>query len=107
MLSPAAEIAGLPIGRSTVGAVVVATNFGIATGAYIDERDDWDAAVARATAEGWAFVELTAISEERLDALCSLLNRTPDVGTRFARISIHAPVVFLTSAAVVVERLAR
>jgi hypothetical protein len=43
------------------------TNFGIATGAFISESDDWAAAVGRAAAERWRFVELTAIVEDRLD----------------------------------------
>ena len=82
----------------------LAANFGIATGAYIGERDDWDAAVGRAAAEGWAFVELTAIVEERLESLFAFFAGSPDSGARFERISIHAPVVFHTSAASVVER---
>jgi hypothetical protein len=86
--------------------VRLAANFGIATGAYIGERDDWDAAVGRAAAEGWAFVELTAIVEERLESLFAFFAGSPDSGARFERISIHAPVVFHTSAASVVERLA-
>ncbi len=82
------------------------TNFGIATGAFISERDDWVAAVAKATAGPWRFLELTAIEEERLDSLVAFLERNPDALGSFERISIHAPVHFHTSASSVVEGLA-
>ena len=53
--------------------------FGIATGAFVEERDDWDAALKRAAAEGWRAIELTAITEERFDALERLLDHNEDV----------------------------
>jgi hypothetical protein len=43
--------------------------FGIATGSFVCERDDWRAALGRARDEGWRRVELTAITEDRFDAL--------------------------------------
>ena len=69
----------------------LATEFGIATGAYVGERDDWPAALARARREGWATVELTAIRNERLEALTSLLADEPAALDGFERISVHAP----------------
>jgi len=75
--------------------------FGIATGAFVDERDDWNAAVARAAAEEWPYVELTAIFEERFD---ELLARPPALDA-FERVSLHAPVVFRTSPDVVAQKL--
>jgi hypothetical protein len=74
-------------------------NFGIATGAYVDERDDWDAAIARATREGWRYLELTALGETRLD----LLDRVdPRSLARFERVSLHAPTGGYTGADLVV-----
>jgi sugar phosphate isomerase/epimerase len=83
-----------------------AANFGIATGAFIDERDDWDAAVARAAAEGWRFIELTAITEDRLDSLVLFLEQRRDALDCFERVSIHAPITpDHTSATAVAEKL--
>lgn len=65
--------------------------FGIATGAYLDEREDWLAAVARARTEGWTTLELTAIRAERLHALALLLAETPGLLDGFERVSLHAP----------------
>lgn len=42
--------------------------YGIATGSCVDERDDWAAAIERARAEGWRWLELTAL-RGRLDSL--------------------------------------
>jgi sugar phosphate isomerase/epimerase len=74
-------------------------NFGIATGAFVREREVWTLAVGRAAAEGWPFLELTALGDEsRLDALLPLLD-DPALGLeRFGRVSVHAPVRFLASA---------
>ena len=83
-----------------------AANFGIATGAFIDERDDWDAAVARAVAEGWRFIELTAIREDRLDSLVLFLDQRRDALDCFERVSIHAPITpDHTSVTAVAEKL--
>ena len=72
-------------------AAAVASDFGIATGAYLDERDDWRAALKRARAEGWPIVELTAIRIDRLDALAELLTEAPEALDGFGRVSVHAP----------------
>lgn len=63
---------------------------GIATGAFPDERDDWRAAVARARAEGWRIVELTAITGPRLRALLPFLAQ-PGFLDGLDRVSVHAP----------------
>jgi len=69
--------------------------FGIATGSW-PERDDWPAAIARATQESWRVVELTAITVPRLT---SLLRDLPNGALDgFDRVSLHAPVLFETSA---------
>ena len=72
-------------------AASLTARFGIATGAYVDERDDWPAALARARQEGFATIELTAIRNERLDALTTLLADDPGALDRFERVSVHAP----------------
>lgn len=72
-------------------ATALASELGIATGAYVDERDDWPAAVARARREGWTSVELTAIRVERLHALVELLAHEPGLLDPFERVSLHAP----------------
>jgi hypothetical protein len=83
-----------------------AANFGIATGAFIGERDDWDVAVARAAAEGWRFIELTAGREDRLDSLVPFLEQRRDALGCFERVSIHAPITpDRTSVAAVAEKL--
>src|SRR5439155_14304288 len=84
---------------------VSAARFGIATGAFEHERDDWDAAVAKAAAGGWRCLELTAITEERLDALVPFLRTSPAALDPFARVSLHAPVRLRTSLPAVVETL--
>lgn len=82
-------------------------NFGIATGAYIAERDDWPAAIGRAGRDGWRIVELTAIDETRFDSLLAFLRGSPGALHGFDRVSLHAPVVGLrTSPAAVLERSA-
>jgi len=87
--------------------VELSANLGIATGAYDVERDDWDAAVARAVAEGWRFLELTAIYWDRLVKLPPFLERkAQELGT-FERVSLHAPLTGPeANAAEVVDRLA-
>src|SRR5215510_13418266 len=55
------------------------------------------AAVARAVAEGWRFLELTAMTEDQLDALGGFLAHTPEELARFKRVSLHAPVARLRS----------
>ncbi|HST24919.1 MAG TPA: hypothetical protein VLJ76_02925 [Gaiellaceae bacterium] len=83
----------------------MSTRFGIATGAFIEERDDWLAAIAKATREDWPCVELTAIHERRLDDLVAFLNGGPDALRPFERVSIHAPVLFETTLPEVIEKL--
>jgi hypothetical protein len=74
-------------------------NFGIATGAFVDERDDWAAAAGRAAREGWAAIELTALTEERFAALELFLKGDEDAFSGFERVSIHAPTAFRESSA--------
>ncbi len=66
----------------------------MATGSYLAERDDWPSAVARARAEGWTILELTAIDRARLDALIELLAVEPRTLDGLERVSVHAPVRF-------------
>ena len=80
-------------------------SFGIATGALVEGRDDWERAIGRVRAVGWPFVELTAIDEERLDALVALFERSPEPLDGVERVSVHAPVRFRTSVLQVVEKL--
>ncbi len=67
-------------------------NYGIATGAYERERDDWRRALDRASAEQWRTVELTAVVEPLLGALVELLQRDGDALAGFERVSLHAPI---------------
>jgi len=60
-------------------------------GAYLDERDDWSSALARARQEGWRVVELTAILIERLESLVAILSSEPSALDGFERVSVHAP----------------
>ena len=69
-------------------------SFGIATGSWEGERDDWDAAIARAVREGWPYIELTAVGNSRLDALAAV---DPTKLASFERISVHAPSSGLTA----------
>ena len=66
------------------------SSFGVATGAFVVERDDWPASVGRARDEGWRWVELTAI-RGRLDGLLRFLESAPDALGGFERVSVHAP----------------
>jgi hypothetical protein len=78
--------------------------YGVATGAFVDERDDWPLAIARARDEGWRWIELTAI-RGRLGSLLRLLDSTPDALQGFERVSLHAPAVAETAPADVVAAL--
>lgn len=78
-----------------------APNYGIATGAFVEVRDDWRAAIQKARLDGWRTVELTAISEERLFALVDILGSQPTMLDGFDRVSIHAPVTIASGEAVV------
>lgn len=74
-----------------------AANFGIGTGAFLAERDDWPSAIRRARQEGWRVVELTAITESLFDQLLVYLSGPTGSLNHFDRVSIHAPVVFESS----------
>jgi hypothetical protein len=78
---------------------------GIATGAFVDERDDWPRAVARVVDEGWAAVELTAIGEELFERLRDYLAEDPDLRS-FERVSVHAPVVLRSTPAELARSIA-
>lgn len=69
-------------------------SYGIATGVYVAEWADWDAAIARATHEGWPYLELTAFGESRLDLLAHV---DPASLAPFERVSLHAPTRGLTA----------
>jgi hypothetical protein len=86
-------------------ASAVTRTFGIATGAFFDERDDWEAAIARATRERWRWIELTAI-RGRLDPLLGFLERAPTALDTFERVSVHAPAQMEESPADVIAALA-
>jgi len=78
--------------------------FGIATGAFVEERDDWAAAVGRARREGWRWLELTAI-RGRLDPLVAFLDASPGALDGFERVSVHAPAKMREAPAAVVDVL--
>jgi sugar phosphate isomerase/epimerase len=82
------------------------TNFGVATGAFIAERDDWLTAIERAIGEGWEVIELTAITEERFDELLAFSARSSNALSGFRRVSVHAPIHFHSEPAAVVQKLA-
>lgn len=63
-------------------------SYGIATGAWEDVREDWGAAIARAAAEGWPYLELTAVGNSRLELLAAI---DPGTLAPFTRVSVHAP----------------
>jgi hypothetical protein len=81
--------------------------FGIATGAFLEERDDWDASISRAVAGDWPFLELTAVTEQLLGTLRDFLERHGDRLRAFARVSLHAPIVVETSVEAVARELGR
>ena len=66
--------------------------YGIATGSYVEDRDDWRRAVDRARTEHWRFLELTAVFESLLSALVTTLAADDDLLTGFDRVSLHAPI---------------
>jgi hypothetical protein len=67
-------------------------NYGIGTGSYVDERDDWGRAVERARAEGWPFIELTAVLEPLFATLSEFLDPGAEQLDSFERVSLHAPI---------------
>ena len=81
-------------------------NFGIATGAFLAERDDWALSLARAVSEEWPFLELTAGEERRLETLVPVLRDDASTLLKFRRVSIHAPVRFRTSAGAAASTIA-
>jgi hypothetical protein len=85
-------------------AAAVAGPFGIATGAYVAERDDWPAAIGRARRERWPWLELTAI-RGRLAPLLRYLASENGWLSEFDRVSIHAPAVMAEPATDVVAAL--
>ncbi len=88
-----------------MAAAVAIGRFGIATGSYVAERDDWEAAIGRARTEGWRSIELTAM-RGRLAPLVELLGRADDPLAGFERVSVHAPVTMAGNPAEVVATLA-
>ena len=66
--------------------------YGIATGSYVAERDDWRHAVKRARSEGWRSLELTAVFESLLSSLGSTLAEDDGLLAGFERVSLHAPI---------------
>jgi hypothetical protein len=80
-------------------------NLGIGTGAFLKERDDWPAAVQRAKDEAWRVIELTAIDEDRFEALSSYLADGDAALITFDRVSVHAPNRFRSSPSVVAEHI--
>jgi len=82
------------------------SNYGMATGSYEQERDDWRSAVERARSEGWRFLELTAIRDSLLLTLREFLELGQEPLSAFERISLHAP-IRADSREVIVEMIAR
>ncbi|HEX4678692.1 MAG TPA: hypothetical protein VH210_05765 [Gaiellaceae bacterium] len=74
-------------------------NYGMATGAYVEERDDWLPAVERARGERWRFLELTAIVEPLLATLEPFFVEHRAQLNGFERVSLHAPIRFDSAAA--------
>ena len=87
-----------------MAAAVAVGRFGIATGSYVAERDDWARALGRARAENWRWVELTAM-RGRLATLVDFLTNGDDMLAGFERVSVHAPVASAGDPASVVETL--
>ncbi len=77
----------------------------IATGAFVEDRDDWPDAVARAVRERWQAIELTAVTERLYAGLESFLRESAGALTSFSRVSLHAPAVLDSSPAEVAEAL--
>jgi hypothetical protein len=78
-------------------------NMGIATGAFLAERDDWPSAIQRARDEEWRVVELTAITEPLFDSLSLYLVETDAPLADFDRVSVHAPAKFHSSPSAVAK----
>jgi sugar phosphate isomerase/epimerase len=74
-------------------------HFGMSTGSYLSERDDWQRAVGRARREGWPYVELGALLDPLLATLPAYLEAYGDVIAGFDRVSLHAPVAPASTAA--------
>ena len=66
--------------------------YGIATGSYVEDRDDWPRAVDRARRERWRFLELTAVFESLLSTLVACLAADDELVEGFERVSLHAPI---------------
>jgi hypothetical protein len=81
-------------------------NYGMATGSYVEERDDWLPAVERARGEGWRFLELTAIVEPLLATLEPFVVQQGALLDGFERVSLHAP-IRIDSAALTTEAILR
>jgi hypothetical protein len=77
----------------------MAGNYGMATGSYVEERDNWLSAVERAQGERWGFLELTAIVEPLLATLAAFLSEHGSVLDEFERVSLHAPIRVASAAA--------
>ncbi|HEV7641554.1 MAG TPA: hypothetical protein VGO39_11865 [Gaiellaceae bacterium] len=75
--------------------------YGMGTGSYVAERDDWLRAVGRARLEGWRFLELSAIFEPMLPSLSAFLDEHRPLLDDFDRVSLHAPVRSETPAATI------
>lgn len=78
--------------------------YGIATGAFVAERDDWPRAISRARVERWRWLELTAI-RGRLDPLLRCLDSDERALDGFERVSVHAPSVMQQTPGEVVATL--
>lgn len=89
-----------------MAAAVAARPYGIATGAYVAERNDWAAAVGRARSERWRWLELTAM-RGRLAPLLRFLDDDKDASAlaSFERVSVHAPAAMTETAAEAIASL--
>ena len=87
-----------------MAAAVAARPYGIATGAYVAERNDWAAAIGRARSEQWRWLELTAM-RGRLAPLLRFLDDGAGVLASFERVSVHAPAAMTETAAEAIASL--
>jgi hypothetical protein len=87
-----------------MAAAVAAGPFGIATGAYVAERDDWAAAIERARSERWRWLELTAM-RGRLTPLLRFLAGDASTLAVFERVSVHAPAAMIETPAEAIASL--
>jgi hypothetical protein len=87
-----------------MAAAVAAGPFGIATGAYVAERDDWAAAIGRARSERWRWLELTAM-RGRLTPLLRFLAGDASTLAVFERVSVHAPAAMIETPAEAIASL--